>query len=223
MLQRWSMLTFLHWSFPAGDIQCRLPAGLTADLFGGQAWVALTPFLLTGLRPPFLPPLPGISEFPETNVRTYVVGPDGERGVWFFTLESAQSLAVFGARLLYGLPYRKARMEVRSEGETVYYESSRDSAPGTVGTRIRTRIGRAIHAGSLENFLTARYRLYSEHLGALLFADVEHEPWPLHQAAVLRLEENLTAALGVAAPDGAPLVHYSPGVDVKVGMPHRVR
>ena len=110
MLQAWTMLTFLHWRYPANVIRPFLPRHLTLDLFDDSAWVSLTPFLLKGLRPPLLPSLPWFSQFPETNLRTYVRGPDGTSGIWFFSLEAARVLAVIGARTLYGLPYQWASM-----------------------------------------------------------------------------------------------------------------
>ncbi len=116
MLQSWRWLTFLHWRYEPETIRRLLPSQLTLDTFEDAAWVGLTPFLLRNLRPPRLPALPWISQFPETNVRTYVRGPDGERGVWFFTLEADRLAAVIGARSLYRLPYRWADMRVERRG-----------------------------------------------------------------------------------------------------------
>lgn len=98
MFQRWDSLTFLHWRYPPEVISPLLPRKLELDTFDGTAWVGLTPFVLTGLRPPGFPAIPWISRFPEMNVRTYVRGPDGERGIWFFSLEAARIAAVIGAR-----------------------------------------------------------------------------------------------------------------------------
>src|SRR5207253_428282 len=103
--QTWKWLAFLHWRFDPQEVAKLLPAGLTLDTHDGAAWIGLTPFIVTGLRAPFVPALPWISHFPETNVRTYVRGPDGARGIWFFTLEAARLAAVMGARVTYGLPY----------------------------------------------------------------------------------------------------------------------
>src|SRR4051812_8969252 len=112
MYQGWERLTFLHWRYSPAAIAPLIPPSLELDTFDGEAWVGLTPFKVTGLRPPGLPALPWLSEFPEMNVRTYVRGPDGERGIWFFSLEASRLAAVAGARLTYRLPYRWARMRV---------------------------------------------------------------------------------------------------------------
>ena len=106
MYQNWESLTFLHRPLPPEVVRRLLPQGLELDTYDGAAWIGLTPFLLTGLRPPRVSALPWISRFPEMNVRTYVRGPDGERGIWFFSLEADRLAAVVGARLSYGLPYR---------------------------------------------------------------------------------------------------------------------
>ncbi len=217
MLQRWRFLTFLHWRYDAEVIRGLIPSGLTLDTFDGAAWVGLTPFLLTGLRLPFLPALPYISRFPETNVRTYVRGPGGERGVWFFTLEAQRLAAVVGARSLYRLPYRWAKMRVTRTGEQVAYQSARRWPFGQARTDIAVRPGEPMPAASFDNFLTARFRLYTKAGKRLAFAQIEHEPWPLHSARLIRLDQNLIEGSGVQPPVGDPVIHYSPDLLVRIG------
>ncbi|MBV8905399.1 MAG: DUF2071 domain-containing protein [Acidobacteriia bacterium] len=217
MFQRWRRLTFLHWRYAAEAIRPLIPRGLELDTFDGAAWVALTPFLVTGLRPPGAPALPWISQFPETNVRTYVRGPDGEGGVWFFTLEADRLASVAGARLLYRLPYRWADMRVLRKGRIVEYESARKWPFGEGGTSIAIHAGEPITANEFENFLTARFRLYTMWGERVAFAQIEHAPWPLHTARILRLRQNLIERSGVPAATGAPIVHYSPDLQVRIG------
>ena len=81
MRQRWADLLFLHWSVPPESLRPLLPSGLVLDTFEGRAYVGLVPFTMTGVRPVWFPAVPGLSNFHETNVRTYVLGPDGEPGV----------------------------------------------------------------------------------------------------------------------------------------------
>jgi uncharacterized protein len=203
-------------------MQSLLPSGVEVDVFDGSAWLGMTPFLLSALHPPGVPPVPWLSEFPETNVRTYVRGPDGEPGIWFFTLESARLLAVWGGRLAYGLPYRWARMQVVREVDGVSYRSIRSSESGPVETRIAVTIHERIeHPNELERFLTARFRLYSVRPDRQIrFADIEHEPWPLSRAGIWHLQESLTMSLGLPS-IGEPLVHYSPGVHTRIGRLRR--
>lgn len=221
MFQSWVCLTFLHWQYPAEAIRPLLPSGLQPDTFGGAAWIALTPFTVAGLRPPLLPALPWISTFPEMNLRTYVRGPQGGPGIWFFSLEAASWAAVLGARVSYGLPYRWADMRVNCGSQEIEYVSRRRFSAARA--TIVVRPGAAIEPDELEVFLTARFRLYSALAGRLVFADVEHAPWPLASATLLRFEQNLIEYSGLPKPDGEPLVHFSPGVRVRVGAPTFVR
>ena len=217
MFQRWRFLTFLHWRYPPEIIRALLPAAIALDTFDAAAWVGLTPFLLTDLRPPWAPALPWISQFPETNVRTYVRGPDGEPGVWFFTLEADRLLAVLGARSTYRLPYRWADMSVKCAAGNVHYRSNRKSPFGKGRTDVQIEPGAPVAAGDFDNFLTARYRLYTMNGKRLLFAQIEHAPWPLHTARLVRLEQNLIECSGVPAPCGEPVLHYSPDLLVRIG------
>ncbi len=170
MLQDWKSLTFLHWRVDAGAMQQRLPKGLEVATFDGSAWVGMTPFELSNLRAPLAPAVPWVSTFPETNLRTYVRSRWGKPGIWFFTLEAARWLAVAGARVAYGLPYRWARMSVEESAEKMHYRSRRHADSGT-GYDIEILKGEPIDASPLEVFLTARFRLYTSLWGKLAFAD----------------------------------------------------
>ncbi|HEY3453031.1 MAG TPA: DUF2071 domain-containing protein [Bryobacteraceae bacterium] len=221
MFQNWDRLTFLHWRYPADVIRALVPSELEIDTFDGAAWIGLTPFLLTGLRPPFLPALPWISQFPEMNVRTYVCGPDGERGIWFFSLEADRLAAVAGARLSYGLPYRWADMRVRWDATQVEYTSRRHTGRGQA--RIVVRRGSPLKVGERERFLTARFRLYTILAGRLGFAQIAHEPWPLESAALLKLDQDVIEHSNVPGPSGEPLVYFSPTLSVRIGRPKFLR
>src|SRR3954464_8579029 len=83
MRQRWAHLLFLHWEVPAESVRPLVPAGLDLDLFEGKAYVGLIPFTTTGVRPPGLPPVGGMSRAHEVNVRTYVHRGGRDPGVWF--------------------------------------------------------------------------------------------------------------------------------------------
>jgi hypothetical protein len=222
MFQDWCSLTFLHWRYRPEDLASYVPSPLALDTFDGSAWLGITPFMLRNLRPPFVPPLPWISSFPETNCRTYVRGPDGKGAIWFFSLDAARASAVIGARALYGLPYAWSRMSVSANGRRMIYECRR-RWPRPAETKIEVERGGGIEVpGPLEQFLTARFRLYSVRLGRLVFADVEHAPWPLERAKAVYVLQTLTHAAGLPAPEGEPLAHFSPGVRTRIGAPRRV-
>jgi uncharacterized protein len=118
MYQTWSRISFLHWSYDPRLLQRLLPGGLRPQTFGGRAWVGVTPFLLQDLRTPVAPALPWFTSFPETNVRTYVRGPDGREGLWFFSLDAARLEPVLVARSTYALPYMWSQMTVNATGRS---------------------------------------------------------------------------------------------------------
>ena len=218
MLQNWETLTFLHWRFDPSAVQKLIPPALEVETFDGSAWVGLVPFVITQLRPSKLPALPWISKFPETNVRTYVRGPDGESGVWFFTLEAARCPAVVAARAAFGLPYRWARMRVEKSGAEVRYMSRRYPGLKPARSDLRVSVGHSVPSGDLEHFLTARWRLYALRYGKIVRAEIDHEPWPLQSVQVLELDESLMEACGFQ-PRGVPVAHYAEIVHARIGGP----
>jgi uncharacterized protein len=220
----WKEFLSRHWELivAADFFTVEVPRSLRVESFDGSAWVGVTPFLLRGLRAKSLPPLPGISQFPETNCRTYVRAPDGHSGVWFFSLDAARILAVMGARLTYGLPYAWSRMRVARTASQVIYESARRWPGSSSRTRIVVEPGDEIDPEPLDVFLTARFRLYSFVFGKLICAKVAHAPWPLRGARLIEVHQTLTDSAGLSRPLQAGLVRYSPGVDVRVASPEPV-
>jgi uncharacterized protein YqjF (DUF2071 family) len=224
MYQSWNWLTFLHWAYEPAVIQSLLPPGLTVDEYDGVAWVGLVPFQVDNLRLPNMRTIPWISSFPETNVRTYVRNHNGERGIWFLSLDADRLAAVVGARTGFRLNYQWAQMKLSHDGTLVRYASSRNGLMSAcpAHSEIEMEVGEQFEPDELierDHFLTALWRLYTSYGGRLAYVEVEHPPWPLYRARVVKLDEDLVAAAGVPAPEASPLVHYSPGVDVKIGLP----
>lgn len=228
MRHRWEAATFLHWAYPVDVVAGHLPAGLEVEPRDGRAWVGLVAFRMHVL----LPGRPGwhvVPSFPETNLRTYVTGPDGTRGIWFWSLDAASPSAVAAARLLYGLPYFRADMTVGAAPGTVRYRSEgrrRGARPpgGAYDLEVAPGALRSAESvGELDHYLTARFTLWNRHGPVLLRTPVEHDAWQLREASVAGLTQDLTGAAGLPAPEGDPLVHYSPGVDVRIGPPRLVR
>ena len=216
--QRWGSLTFLHWRFDPEVIQRRLPDGFTVDPFDGAAWVSMTPFFMT-FRVAGLPPVPGMRHFPETNVRTYVRGPDGQDGIWFFSLEASSLPLVLGARALYRVPYVWADMRAEV-GSTVRYRSRRRLGR-PAGHDITVRPGPPCEGTELDHWLSGRWRGWTRVAGQACSVPAEHPPWVLHEAEVINLEESLLDVNGLHRPTEPPLVRYSPGTDARLGFPHR--
>ncbi|MFN0026359.1 MAG: YqjF family protein [Acidimicrobiales bacterium] len=225
MFHRWDLLTFLHWSYDPAVVQRLLPPGLSVETFEDRAWVGLVPFQME-VRAPRGPALPWISHFCETNVRTYVTASDGTRGVWFFSLDAARLAAVVTARTTYRLPYFWSEMSLSQAGSTMTY-ACRRRWPGArnVSSRVQIRIGERFGPDELterDHYLTARWRLYSHQRRGLRAAIAFHEPWTLHRAEVVQLDDELFTAAGLPDPHGDPIVHWSPGVEVRIGLPHGV-
>ena len=224
MLQRWQRLTFLHWSFEPAVVQRLLPPGLEVEEYDGRAWVGLVPFVMHvatgGDRS-----LPWASDFCETNVRTYVRDRDGRSGIWFFSLDAARLGAVVVARTTYRLPYFWSAMRAELSDHRIDYWCRR-RWPGPVGAKsaLSIEIGDPFEPsdlGDLDHLLTAKWVLFSESGTRRRFARAWHAPWPLHRAKVLECHDELVEATGLPTPTGEPIVHYSPGVEVRIGQPER--
>ena len=222
MRQRWDRLTFLHWKYPIAAVQELLPPGLVVEAYRGSAWVGLVPFFME-VDIPRLGRMPRLFEFPETNVRTYVRGPSGDPGVWFFSLDAARLAAVVTARVTYRVPYFWSQMEVARKGQVMSYSARRRwPNPGVVGSLVEVEIGDRYLPNELtdiDHYLTARWTLYGTWGRRLLMARAQHAPWPLYRARAVALKDSLVEAVGLPAPGDPPIVHWSPGVDVKVGYP----
>jgi uncharacterized protein YqjF (DUF2071 family) len=226
MYQRWSWLTFLHWRCDPKEIRPLIPSGLELDTFHGSAWIGVTPFLMEGLRPPGIPPLPWLSRAPETNVRTYVRGPDGRFGIWFFSLDHARLPAVLAARAAYFLPYMWSEMDFKRRGTNVSYRGQRRWPGPGASYRITVEAGDRYEENELDDldhFLTARWVLFTYYGRVPAAATVEHPRWPLHKGRILRLDQTLLRAAGLPEPRGDPLVHFSPGVDTRISAPRVIR
>ena len=223
MRHRWDQLTFLHWPFDPVAVQALLPPGLTVETYDGQAWVGLVPFVME-VRSAKGRLLPWPSRFSETNVRTYVTGPSGQSGVWFMSLDASRLGVVPAARATYRVRYFWSAMSVSRAGSSMVY-STRRRWPGGRGTssRVAVEIGDRYRVEELtpfDHYLTAQWVMYGAWGKGLLMAYACHESWVLHRAEAV-WDDELVAAAGLPQPTGAPIVHWSPGVDVRIGFPHR--
>ena len=223
MAQRWHDLLFAHWPVSAGAMRALVPAELELDTYRGEAWVGIVPFRMSGVRLRGTPPLPGLSAFPELNLRTYVRHGD-KPGVWFFTLEASQPIAVEVARRWFHLPYHRARMACRREGEDVRYASRRTDRRGAAASFV-ARYGpcepaRIASPGTLEHWLVERYCLYA--LGPrrrLLRGEIDHPPWRLQAARAHLAENTLAAAHAIDLGRCQPLLHFARLQEVVVWTP----
>ena len=223
--QRWCDLLFAHWPVPAALLRALVPRELEIDQFDGTSWVGVVPFRMEGVsRRPF-PDIPGLSAFPELNLRLYVTR-DRRPGVWFLSLDATSTIAVWAARTFFHLPYHHAAIDIRPCGPGFRYRAERFGALETI--RLDADYAPAgppseSAAGSLEAFLTERYCLYTlDSAGALLRCEVHHKPWPLQPATGSIDAAGLVAPHGLSLPSVPPLLHFARGVDVVVWSPRRV-
>lgn len=247
----WRDVLFLHWPVDSETVRERLPAGLDPRIHDGAAWLGVVAFVMEAVRPRGFPRAVGLT-FGEANLRTYVAGPDGEEGIYFFNLDAADPVGVALARRCFRLPYYRATMRIdrtvpgrsharSSTGHTVDFVSNRihpdaphahlDVTYGPLGDAFRAK------PGSLEAFLVENYRFYLSREDArareverpgrpenprLYAGDVDHDPWPLYRADFELRSTDFFAVNGFERPDAAPLAHYSPGVDVEADRIRRV-
>jgi uncharacterized protein len=215
--QSWRRMTFLHWRVEPAEIARRLPPGLTVDVVDGSAWVGLTPFRVDRYGVLGLPAVPVVSSFNETNLRTYVRGPDGRDGLWFFSLDVDSLVNAAGGRLG-RIPYHLSAMSVRGD-ECVRYRCRR-LLGGRAHHDISVTPGEPVGDDArLAALLAGRWRSYVSVASHLVEIPVAHEPWPLHDAELIACDETIMASADVSAGAGPELVHFSPGVDARLGPP----
>jgi uncharacterized protein YqjF (DUF2071 family) len=224
MTQTWHDLLFAHWPVPPRSVGSRLPAGVELDLFNGHAWIGIVPFRMTNVAPRGVPSLPGISEFPEINVRTYVKA-GGRPGVYFFSLDAASALAVRAARLLLNLPYYQASIAVTRRAHTIEFESRRHGEPASFQARYEPDGEPFVPvSGSLEYFLIERYCLYHfDRRGMSYRLDIHHPPWRLRTGRAEITDDRVAAAAGFALRDRKPLLHVAERQDVVAWAPEKLK
>jgi len=215
LVQEWRNLTFMHWEVDIDKLLPHIPEGLEIDLFEGKAFVGTIPFVMKKVRPRLLPSVPGISTFPEFNVRTYVT-KNGKAGILFLTLDAQSRITCWYAPRTYGLPYRYAKCRLTVDGDLYSWKSKRSSDGLELEGECRA-IGKKTQAskGSIEEFLFERYSLYTNHKGSLNMAYTQHEPWIFQEGEATILKNSLTEiydlGIDILKPD---YTHISEGVYV---------
>lgn len=225
MRMSWHDLLFAHWAFAPSEIQRLLPKGITLDTFEGQAWIGVVPFRMSDVAPRWIPAIPWMSAFPELNVRTYVVA-NGKPGVWFFSLDATNPIAVRVARTMFHLPYMDATMSVEKVGDWYNYRSVRThrNAPAASFVGRYRPTSETFHSqrDTLEHWLTARYCLYTtDRNGRVLRGEIDHKPWSL-QRAELHVERNSMLASIKLFNDQAPHLLFVKDIHVRAWWNERV-
>lgn len=214
MNQVWANLLFAHWSVDLAVMRRLVPSELELDLFEGKAYLGVVPFEMREVSPRFVPSMPWISWFPELNVRTYV-RHKGRAGVYFFSLDAGNPLAVYLACQLYHLPYYNADMCCKQQGEKFVYTSKRKKSSTTAGngnfqldvTYWPCGPVYLSQPGTLDSFLTERYCLFTTHDGNVYCGQIHHKPWPLRPAQAEWRVNTMAGPLGFEL-QGEPLLHF---------------
>ncbi len=227
MAMTWEDLLFAHWRVPVDLLRALLPKGLELDLYRGEAWLSVVPFRMSHVHGRFLPSLPGLSGFPETNVRTYVTRKGAMPGVYFFSLDAANFVAVRAARRFFHLPYFDAEMSVRGEEDGFRYSTRRTHAGAAAGelSVSYAPVGPIYRStqGTVEDWLTARYCLYAADAeGGIHRCDIHHQPWRLQAARADIRVNTLGEWLGFPLDGETPLLQFAKKTVVAAWMPQRL-
>jgi uncharacterized protein YqjF (DUF2071 family) len=215
MQQTWNDLLFAHWPIAPEVMRPLVPSVLPLDTFSGQCWIAVTPFHMSGIRGRWIPRVPGLSAFPELNVRTYVTH-GGKPGVYFFSLDAGSRVAAWTARATYHLPYFHARMSSVNENGWIQYHSVRDSAAKLKGKFRPIAPVWQRSPGNLEHWLTERYCLYTVHHARVYRAEIHHEPWPLQDAECELSVNSMASSAGIQLPEIRPVLHFAKRLQVLI-------
>ncbi|GCF09429.1 YqjF family protein [Dictyobacter arantiisoli] len=225
MRQNWHDLLFAHWPIAPDKLRPLMPASFELDTFEGEAWVGVVPFRMSAVRPRGIPPIPALSYFPELNVRTYVT-IDGKPGVYFFSLDAGNPIAVAIARSVFHLPYFNAQMTCQRVDDTIYYRSQRTHRRAASAVFIaRYRPTGAIDYArrhSLASWLTDRYCLYTNVNTQIYRANIHHLPWPLQPAELDMTLDTMALSHKIPLSDTAPLLYYTHRLDVLVWPVQRI-
>jgi uncharacterized protein YqjF (DUF2071 family) len=220
MHQDWGKLLFMHWRIHPNLLRPHIPKSLEIDTYGNSAWIGIVPFTMCDIRalPPYMPPIPGLNEMHELNVRTYV-HYNGVPGVWFFSLDANSTAAVRAARSFYHLPYYAADIALQGKRKIKYRLKRKDNPPAQF--KATWSVGDALpksQPGSREFFLTERYLLYSEFEGELFRARIYHEPWELYKAELNDFGSTMLEGMQIPQPKTQAILHYAEQISVDIWM-----
>ena len=217
MRQTWSDLLFAHYPIRFEVLRKLIPEALNLDTYNGMCWIGVVPFRMSGVRLRGLPPVPGADLFPELNVRTYVT-LDGKPGVYFFSLDAANRLAVTAAKTLYRLPYWFSDMEIRNRGTAIEFNSRRRSNRDIQFACNYRPVSEPfqVDRGSFEEWMVERYCFYTLSASGLpLRCDILHEPWSLQRAEAEFLHNEMLSRQGIVVEDKSPVLHFAKRIEVR--------
>ncbi|MFC4077528.1 YqjF family protein [Salinithrix halophila] len=218
MSQTWGKALFSHWPVSVDQIRDLVPPILEIDTFDNQAWISVVPFEMSDIQLRLLPAFPLANLFPELNVRTYVIY-QGKPGVFFFSCDAANPLAVVFARSIYHLPYLNARMCLAQKEEEIEFKSKRThrNTPKAEFHCLYKPVSDVFFAqkDSLDYWLMERYCLYTTYHKKLFRTNIHHLPWPLQHAEAEFIHNTMVDPWRISIPKNQrPLLHYANSINV---------
>jgi hypothetical protein len=235
--QNWNDLLLAHFAIAPEALRRLVPEALTLELYDGAAWLTISPFCTSHMRPSGVPPLPGFSFFPQVNLRTYVT-VEGKPGLYYFSVDTASLTAVWGARVFFRMQYWHSKIQVsgatiqarKATGSAIHFSASRLHGPQAANGAAKLEVsyapeGEAERArrGSLDEFLTERYCVYSWNRGKFYRTEVHHQPWPLQRVRVEFRANSLADPLGLTLPKEPDVCHFSRSLKMLAWAPERIR
>ena len=206
---------FCHWPVDPAAVARTLPDWLSVERAAGDAWITAIHHTVEGVSA-FGVDLGNPAQ--SVTVRTYVQGPDGQRGLYFFAAFTTDPIASAAGPLL-RLNYRDGRV-ARRDGDGEHRTERTLDVDGRRALTVRYTPGdepaTAAPPDSMAAFFVERFRVFGGGpLGTRFVGHVGHDPWELGPVDAT-VEGDLLSVLELPDPVGDPLVHYSPGNELGV-------
>jgi uncharacterized protein YqjF (DUF2071 family) len=207
MAQTWDQLLFAHWPISLDQLHQSVLPPLEIDTFHGQPWLGVVAFQISRIHLRGLPAVPGLAQFPEVNLRTYVRYA-GQPGVLFLSLHCPNRFAMALARPWFRLPYQFADIRLTDHDSACDFASRSPSGAMFAATYSSNSEQFTAAVDSLEAWLTERYCYYTVGpKGRLYRCDIDHPPWQLTRAEARIHTNTLARPFGLDVPETEPLLH----------------
>lgn len=214
----------MTYEVPPRQLVPRLPPGCALDAWDGRAYASLVALRMERVRIMGLP-FPGLTSFAQVNLRFYVRHAD-RPGVCFVQELVPHRLLAFGARWMYGEPFRAGYIQAQVTDGPGGAAATYEFGLGGPEARLRMEGGPERPAppdGTFAHWVKERTRGCRERSGRLHTFDVAHPPWMLRPVAAVDFDVPFTRIYGPewAFLDGAKpfSVLYAVGSKVTVSMP----
>ncbi len=195
---RWQDLIMATYKIDPQLLANRVPQGTELDLEDGKCFVSLVGFMFLETRVLGIP-IPFHVNFEEVNLRFYIKCQiDGEtrRAVCFIKEIVPRSAIAAVARIMYGEPYERWRMDNNRDGSSVEYRWSGKGVTNRIALERGASLG--IPAGdSHGGFIIEHYWGYTDRGGGRVDEyKVEHPKWELFSSDDAVIDVDFDATYG---------------------------